>query len=84
MDCFLDCAQSTLIGNGNCNNEANTAECNFDGGDCCSLCETIIFSWGKDESRNGQKFSWAFSISKTETSKNESNVIQYPESVMAL
>ena len=65
MDCFLDCAQSTLIGNGNCNNEANTAECNFDGGDCCSLCETIFFSWGKDESRNGQKFSCAFSITKT-------------------
>ena len=55
MDLFLDCAQSNLIGNGNCNNEANTAECNFDGGDCCSLCETILFSSGKDESRNGQK-----------------------------
>ena len=44
MDLFLDCAQSNLIGNGNCNNEANTAECNFDGGDCCSLCERIIIS----------------------------------------
>ena len=53
VDFFLDCAQSTLIGNGNCNNEVNVAECNFDGGDCCSLCETIIFSTGVDVSING-------------------------------
>ena len=24
-----------MIGNGFCNDEANTAECNYDGGDCC-------------------------------------------------
>ena len=53
MDLFLDCAQSNLIGNGNCNNEANTAECNFDGGDCCSLCETIVVSTTMDVSING-------------------------------
>ena len=27
-----------MIGNGYCNDEANTAECNYDGGDCCGSC----------------------------------------------
>ena len=44
LDFLLDCSQPSLIGNGNCNYETNTAECNFDGGDCCSLCERIIIS----------------------------------------
>ena len=44
LDFFLDCSQPILIGNGFCNGETNTAECNFDGGDCCSLCERIIIS----------------------------------------
>ena len=29
------CAYLHLIGNGFCNDEANTADCNYDGGDCC-------------------------------------------------
>ena len=27
-----------LIGNGFCNDEANTAGCSYDGGDCCKAC----------------------------------------------
>ena len=27
-----------MIGNSYCNDEANTAECNYDGGDCCGSC----------------------------------------------
>ena len=35
----LSCAAPpTLIGNGFCNDEANTAECSYDGGDCCGEC----------------------------------------------
>ena len=29
---------STAIGNGFCNDETNTAACNYDGGDCCGSC----------------------------------------------
>ena len=29
------------IGDGVCNDDLNTAECNFDGGDCCGHCETM-------------------------------------------
>ena len=32
---------NALVGDGHCNDEMNTAECNFDGGDCCGHCETI-------------------------------------------
>ena len=31
-----------MIGNGFCNVEIDTVECNYDGGDCCGLCPTII------------------------------------------
>ena len=31
-----------LIGNGFCNAELDIVECNYDGGDCCGLCQTII------------------------------------------
>ena len=31
----LDCGNITLIGDGVCHDEANTAVCNYDGGDCC-------------------------------------------------
>ena len=27
-----------LVGNGYCNDEANIAGCNYDGGDCCGVC----------------------------------------------
>ena len=27
-----------LVGNGYCNDEANIATCNYDGGDCCGVC----------------------------------------------
>ena len=27
-----------MIGDGNCNDETNTQQCNFDGGDCCGSC----------------------------------------------
>ena len=39
--CFedLSCdAPLALIGNGFCNDEANTAGCSYDGGDCCGEC----------------------------------------------
>ena len=31
-------AELELIGNGFCNDEANTAVCSYDGGDCCKAC----------------------------------------------
>ena len=33
---------NALAGDGHCNDEMNTAECNFDGGDCCGPCAAII------------------------------------------
>ena len=39
----LDCFYSDLIGNGFCNDEANTDECNYDGGDCCGTCVNSEF-----------------------------------------
>ena len=35
---FLDCAYGELVGNGNCNDETNIADCNYDGSDCCGAC----------------------------------------------
>ena len=35
---FLDCVFGELVGNGYCNDEANDAGCNYDGGDCCGTC----------------------------------------------
>ena len=35
---FLDCAFGELVGNGQCNDEANNANCIYDGGDCCGAC----------------------------------------------
>ena len=32
---------NALVGDGHCNDEMNTAECNFDGGDCCGHCAAI-------------------------------------------
>ena len=32
---FLDCDYGELVGNGHCNDEANNADCLYDGGDCC-------------------------------------------------
>ena len=32
-----------LIGNGFCNDEANTAGCGYDGGDCCGDCANTDF-----------------------------------------
>ena len=29
---------NVLISNGFCNDETNTVECNYDGGDCCGSC----------------------------------------------
>ena len=35
----MSCAAPlALIGNGFCNDEANTAGCTYDGGDCCGEC----------------------------------------------
>ena len=35
----MDCdAPLALIGNSFCNDEANTAGCSYDGGDCCGDC----------------------------------------------
>ena len=35
----MDCTTPLeLIGDGFCNDEANTAGCNYDGGDCCGDC----------------------------------------------
>ena len=42
--CIPDCTQPTLIGDGFCNYETNNFQCNFDGGDCCAACETIVIS----------------------------------------
>ena len=42
---FLDsCNLQDALGDGKCNKKANTDKCNFDGGDCCSLCKTITVS----------------------------------------
>ena len=34
---FIDCPTwaSYMIGEGQCDDEVNTPECNYDGGDCC-------------------------------------------------
>ena len=38
----LDCAAPLeLIANGFCNDEANTAGCGYDGGDCCGDCANM-------------------------------------------
>ena len=38
-ECICLCnATLRLIGNGFCNDETNSLECNFDGGDCCGAC----------------------------------------------
>ena len=37
-----------MVGNGYCNDETNTAECNFDGGDCCSHCGSIYVTLVND------------------------------------
>ena len=31
-----------MVGNGLCNDESNTAACNFDGGDCCGSCAIAV------------------------------------------
>ena len=33
-----DCPNPSLVDNGLCNDDANNAECNYDGGDCCGSC----------------------------------------------
>ena len=38
------CTDFDVVGNGKCNKKANVAECNFDGGDCCSQCKKITVS----------------------------------------
>ena len=35
---LLDCDYAELVGNGHCNDEANDADCVYDGGDCCGPC----------------------------------------------
>ena len=41
-ECVPTVLSNPLVGNGVCNDETNTKECNFDGGDCCSNdCETV-------------------------------------------
>ena len=35
---LTDCPNPSLVDNGLCNDEANNAECNYDGGDCCGAC----------------------------------------------
>ena len=35
------CKYQTLVANGFCNDEANTPECDYDGGDCCGNCINI-------------------------------------------
>ena len=32
---FIDCPLPFMIGEGQCDDEVNTPECNYDGGDCC-------------------------------------------------
>ena len=32
------CNYETWVGNGFCDDLANTMECNYDGGDCCGFC----------------------------------------------
>ena len=36
----LDCSYGALIANGFCNDESNTVECGYDGGDCCEYCSS--------------------------------------------
>ena len=35
---FLGCDYGELVDNGHCNDEANNADCLYDGGDCCGGC----------------------------------------------
>ena len=35
---MADCQNPLDVDNGLCNDEANNAECNYDGGDCCGDC----------------------------------------------
>ena len=37
-DLFEGCAVPIFIGDGSCDDEANNADCNYDGGDCCLEC----------------------------------------------
>ena len=44
--CTLIFISNPLVGNGFCDNETNTIECTFDGGDCCSSkCDTIFIDF---------------------------------------
>ena len=37
---FLGCDYGELVDNGHCNDEANNADCIYDGGDCCGCANT--------------------------------------------
>ena len=32
---LTDCSLKHMVGEGQCDDEVNTPECNYDGGDCC-------------------------------------------------
>ena len=34
----IECYNTAWIANGYCEDEVNTKECNYDGGDCCGSC----------------------------------------------
>jgi len=41
---LASCTLKDVLGDGKCDKKANTAKCNYDGGDCCSLCKKISVS----------------------------------------
>ena len=38
VECLAGCTYGELVGNGQCNDEANNANCIYDGGECCGAC----------------------------------------------
>ena len=52
--CHLDCdAPIELIGNGVCDDEANNADCKYDGGDCSGTTMTPITTLGSGTTNGG-------------------------------
>ena len=40
---IIGCQYPRLVGDGYCNDESNTIQCDFDGGDCCYTCVSKQF-----------------------------------------
>ena len=69
------------IGNGFCDKDLNTPECNFDGGDCCGQCEVISVSLNISEYHQsnyvGNYFNSSFINGKPTWTSTSSKAIWY-------